>query len=47
MNYLNQYGRWRFAQPTNVYQLQDGFANKVQAGFDRMIDNFTQGGVSA
>ncbi len=37
VNNLKQYGRWAFAEFTDVFQMQDDFAQKVQAEFDRMI----------
>ncbi len=41
VNHLNSYGRWAFAEFTDVFQMQDDFAKKVEAEFDRMIETFT------
>jgi type III restriction enzyme len=38
VNNLNQYGRWAFAEFTDVYQIQDDFAKKVRTEFNKMID---------
>ncbi len=37
VNNLKQYGRWAFAEFTEVYQMQHDFAKKVEAEFNRMI----------
>lgn len=38
VNNLKQYGRWAFAEFTDVYQMQDDFAKKVEAEISKMID---------
>jgi len=38
VNNLHSYGRWAFAEFTDVFQIQDDFAKKVADEFDRMID---------
>lgn len=38
VNNLEQYGRWAFAEFTEVYQMQYDFAKKVEAEFNKMID---------
>ena len=38
VNNLNTHGRWAFAEFTDVFEIQQDFANKVAAGFNRMID---------
>lgn len=38
VNNLNRYGRWAFAEFTDVFQMQDDFAQKVEAEFKKMID---------
>jgi type III restriction enzyme len=43
VNNLKQYGRWAFAEFTDVYQMQDDFAKKIEAEFDRMITHIVQG----
>jgi len=37
VNNLGRYGRWAFAEFTDVFQMQDDFANKVKSIFDEMI----------
>lgn len=41
VNHLGSYGRWAFAEFTDVFQIQDDFAKKVKAEFDRMIEKIT------
>tara|TARA_R100001143_G_scaffold62974_1_gene67924 strand:+ start:9080 stop:12154 length:3075 start_codon:yes stop_codon:yes gene_type:complete len=38
VNQLGAYGRWAFAEFTDVFQMQDDFAAKVEAEFSAMID---------
>lgn len=38
VNHLGTYGRWAFAEFTDVFQMQDDFAKKVETEFGRMID---------
>jgi len=37
VNNLGSYGRWAFAEFTEVYQMQHDFAKKVEAEFNKMI----------
>ena len=37
MNYLGKYGRWAFAEFTEVYQMAADFEAKVEAAFHEMI----------
>lgn len=37
VNHLGTYGRWAFAEFTDVFQMQDDFAKKVAAEFDAML----------
>ena len=37
VNHLGQYGRWAFAEFTEVYQMQSDFAAKVESTFHEMI----------
>lgn len=37
VNHLGTFGRWAFAEFTDVYQMQDDFARKVAAEFDGML----------
>ncbi len=38
VNNLGHYGRWAFAEFTDVFQMQDDFAAKVEAEFGKMIE---------
>jgi len=42
VNNLGQYGRWAFAEFTEVYQIEVDFAAKVMAFFNKMIDEIVQ-----
>lgn len=37
VNRLGTHGRWAFAEFTDVWQMQDDFAEKVQQSFDAML----------
>jgi len=37
VNHLGTYGRWAFAEFTDIYLIQDGFEAKVEAEFNKMI----------
>jgi type III restriction enzyme len=37
VNNLRTYGRWAFAEFTEVYQIETDFAAKVESEFDSMI----------
>ncbi|WP_374962927.1 BPTD_3080 family restriction endonuclease [Spongiibacter tropicus] len=39
VNNLGRYGRWAFAEFTDVYEMQDDFAKQVEARFNDMIEN--------
>ena len=41
VNNLKQHGRWAFAEFTEVYQIEADFAKKVEAEFNKMIDQFS------
>lgn len=43
VNNARQYGRWAFAEFTDVYAMQKDFGDKVQAQFDAMLGKSTQG----
>ena len=43
VNNLGTHGRWAFAEFTDVYQMQDDFAKKVEDVFNKMIDSLMQG----
>lgn len=42
VNHLGTYGRWAFAEFTEVYQIEADFAKKVEAEFDKMIARLAQ-----
>ncbi len=42
VNNIGKYGRWAFAEFTDVYQIEVDFAAKVKAEFDKMIDGIVQ-----
>jgi type III restriction enzyme len=37
VNHLGKYGRWTFAEFTEIYQIESDFAANVQGAFDTMI----------
>ncbi|KDP87652.1 restriction endonuclease [Cupriavidus sp. SK-3] len=41
VNNLGLYGRWAFAEFTEVYQMQHDFAKKVEGAFNKMIEAVT------
>ncbi|MDW7643767.1 MAG: DEAD/DEAH box helicase family protein [Desulfuromonadales bacterium] len=43
VNNLGTYGRWAFAEFTEVYQIESDFEAKVEAEFNKMIDAATGG----
>ncbi len=38
VNNLDKYGRWAFAEFTDVYQIESDFEARVEAEFNKMID---------
>jgi type III restriction enzyme len=38
VNNLGQYGRWTFAEFTDVYEMQSDFEEKIEAEFNKMIE---------
>jgi type III restriction enzyme len=44
VNNLGSYGRWAFAEFTDAFQMEDDFADKVEAEFNKMIDAITTSG---
>ena len=38
VNNLKTYGRWAFAEFTDVFEMQVDFAEKVEAEFNKMIE---------
>jgi type III restriction enzyme len=41
VNHLGNYGRWAFAEFTDVFQMQEDFAKKIEAEFQKMIESVT------
>jgi type III restriction enzyme len=41
VNNLGRYGRWAFAEFTEVYQIEADFKAKVEAEFNKMIEQIT------
>ena len=41
VNNLGTYGRWAFTELREVYQIESGFAEKVEKQFSTMLDDFT------
>ena len=46
VNHLKTYGRWAFAEFTEIYQIETDFAKKVKGEFDKMIDSATKNSMS-
>ncbi|MBH2019876.1 MAG: DEAD/DEAH box helicase family protein [Burkholderiales bacterium] len=42
VNNLGTHGRWAFAEFTEVYQMQDDFAKKVEGEFNKLVGRFCQ-----
>ena len=38
VNNLGSYGRWAFAEFTDIYEMEDNFEQKVSERFDNVID---------
>lgn len=41
VNNIDTYGRWAFAEFTEVYQIQNDFAARIESEFNKMIDSAT------
>jgi type III restriction enzyme len=41
VNNLKTYGRWAFAEFTEVYQIETDFAAKVESEFNKMLAGIT------
>ena len=39
VNHLGGYGRWAFAEFTDVYGMEEDFGKEVETSFDRMIES--------
>ena len=46
VNHLGSYGRWGFAEFTDVYQILSDFSAKVESEFNKMIDVAARGATS-
>jgi len=47
VNHLGTYGRWAFAEFTNMYQIESDFEKKIASEFDHMISGVLLSAVSA
>jgi type III restriction enzyme len=47
VNSLEQYGRWAFAEFTDVWEMQDDFSDKVESEFKAMLEQELVGTVSS
>jgi type III restriction enzyme len=43
VNHLGTHGRWAFAEFGDVYEMQENFADKVKAEFEKMLLAATEG----
>jgi len=41
VNHLGAYGRWAFAEFTDLYQIEADFKAKVEGEFNKMIESAT------
>jgi type III restriction enzyme len=41
VNYSAEYGRWAFAELTDVYEMEADFEAKVQSAVDQLIDSLS------
>ena len=41
VNHLGKFGRWAFAEFTEVYQIEADFEAKVESEFNKMIESVT------
>ena len=46
VNHSGNYGRWSFAEFTEVYQIEADFEAKVESEFNQMIDSATVGNLA-
>ena len=47
VNHLQTYGRWAFAEFTEVYQIEADFEAKVETEFNKMIQKAAAAGSSS
>jgi len=43
VNNHGKYGRWAFAEFTEVYQIESDFAAKVEAEFNKVVERIVNG----
>ena len=41
VNHNGQYGRWAFAEFTDAYKIESGFADRIESEFTKMVDSLT------
>jgi hypothetical protein len=41
VNHLGTYGRWSFAEFTDIYEIQSDFAAKVESEYNKIMDSVT------
>jgi type III restriction enzyme len=49
VNHAGSYGRWAFAELTDVHEIESGFESLVESAFNQMLDGVTEqtaGGVT-
>ena len=44
VNRLKVFGRWAFAEFTNVYEMESDFATKIEAEFSKIVEGNVDGG---
>ena len=42
VNHLGAYGRWAFAEFTDIYQIETDFAAKVESQFNKMVSEVSK-----
>jgi type III restriction enzyme len=47
VNQLKKYGRWAFAELTDVYEIESGFAAKVAGEFDKVVEGASKQAVGS
>ena len=45
VNNLGKFGRWAFAEFTEVYRIEADFKEKVESEFNKMIEKIASGGI--
>ena len=44
VNHVEKYGRWAFAEFTDVFEMETDFAKRVEEEFDKMISSVVSEG---